>query len=30
VEIKVHCFRDKTVNITNNWLLGCEFHNPGR
>jgi len=30
VKMKVQFFQNKTVNITNNWLLGCEFHNPGR
>lgn len=30
VEMKVQFFQRKTENITSNWLLGCEFHNPER
>jgi hypothetical protein len=30
VKMKVQFFQNKVVNITRDWLIGCEFHNPGR
>jgi hypothetical protein len=30
VRMRVKFFQDKAINITSDWLIGCEFHNPGR
>jgi hypothetical protein len=30
VRMKVKFFQNKAINITRDWLIGCEFHNPAR